>query len=159
MRADTSPHATPRHDRSTRPGMSTLRIPAADLSAVFETISRHPIQGGLVWHGADMDPSLTGFSSDYDSATFRIGTTATVIQLLGTVSVDTLEIGVFLGLPGWVGAEAIPEAVPADPASGQRAPASVIEVAVVDGVIEVTSEHLDVLQALRGRFPDARFAT
>lgn len=157
MRADTRAHAAARNNPSPAPGVTTLRILRAELTAVFEAIGRHPIQGDLVWHGADMCSSLSGVSSDYDSATFRIGDTATVLQLLGTVPLEDLEVGVFIGLPRWVGAEAIPEMADTDGPSGQRAPASVIEVAVTDGVVAVTSDHLEVLQDLRGCFPGARF--
>jgi hypothetical protein len=99
-----------------------------------------------------MCPSVTGFTSDYGTAAFRIGGTARVIQLLQALAGEAFEFGVFIALPAWIGAEAIPDDVAAAGLSRQRAPGSEIEVAVLDaGLIEITSDDAALLAALRTR--------
>ncbi len=136
----------------------TLRIAAGDdtvarLADLFQALNGAGARADMVWHGADMCPSVTGFTSDYGTAAFRIGSTARVVQLLQALAGEPFEFGVFIALPAWIGAEAIPDEASAGGASRQRAPGADIEVAVFDdSVIEVTSDDAALLEGLRARF-------
>ena len=137
--------------------VSTLQIAdgttVGQIAALFEALAGHGFRGDIVWYGADMCPSVTGFTSDYGTAAFRIGSTAMVVQLLRALEVPQLDFGVFIGLPAWIGAEAIPDDVSAEGPSRQRAPASAIEIAVFDdAVIEITADDAALLAALRAQF-------
>jgi hypothetical protein len=134
----------------------TLRIAAVAAAArtadLFDALVRYGLRPDMVWYGADMCPSVTGFTSDYGTAAFRIGSTAMALRLLRTL-VLPLEFGVFVGLPAWIGAEAIPDDVSADGPARRRVPGSELEVAVFDDrVIEITTDDPDLLEALRTRF-------
>ncbi len=144
--------------------MSTLQIAdgtaIGQVAALFEALARHGFRGDIVWYGADMCPSVTGFTSDYGTAAFRIGSTAMVVQLLRALDVPQLDFGVFIGLPAWIGAEAIPDDVSAEGPSRQRAPASAIEIAVFDDTfIEITADDAALLAALRAQFGGTIIAT
>ena len=144
--------------------VSTLQITGettvARVANLFEALAGRGFRGDIVWYGADMCPSVTGFTSDYGTAVFRIGSTAMVLQLLRALEVPQLDFGVFIALPAWIGAEAIPDDVAAEGPSRQRAPASAIEIAVFDDtVIEVTADDAALLAALRAQFGGTLIAT
>jgi hypothetical protein len=128
----------------------------AQLVIVFETLAKYGEVPDLVWYGADMSPSFGRLNPYGRDVPVRIGSIASVIELLRTLSFPQLDFGVFTGRSPSTNPEVLTQHVSAEGAPRKRSADSQIEVVAFDDIfIEITTDRADILQNLRDRFAGA----